>query len=110
MKGTTMFDLITASTDLALSIAPASVPDVTPDTDSPFALAGLRLVAIILGICFIAALLALAGVFTILGFKGFGNSALLDKAGSSVIYVVGALIGLGSLTGIAGFFIGFKIF
>lgn len=105
-----MFDLITASTDLALSIAPASVPDITPDTSSPFAQAGIRLAAIILGLCFIAALLALGVVLTIIGFKGFGNSALLEKASSSVVYVFGSLIGLGSLTGIAGFFIGFKIF
>ncbi|MBS3177205.1 MULTISPECIES: hypothetical protein [unclassified Pseudoclavibacter] len=113
-----MFELITGISDLALT-APTTVPDwssvmsipeVKPDLSSSFAQAALRLTTIVAGVAVILCILALAVCGVLIATKGLGNARVQEGAATASLWVLGGLVILGSLTGIAGFAIGFKIF
>lgn len=99
--------LTSLATDLAVRV---DLPNIEPDTSSNFAQAAISLAAIVLGVGAILCLMALGVCFVILAFKGFGNSRALEMAGTGVMWSLGGLVGLGSLTGIAAWAVNFQIF
>lgn len=105
-----MYELIPALLDAGLVVTSIDLPDIQPDTSSSFAQAALRLAAIVLGVGAILAVMAV-GVFAVLiGFKGFGNSRALETASSGILWAIGGLVILGSLTGLAAWAVNFQIF
>lgn len=113
-----MFELITGISDLALASStlnpawssPLVIPPVEPDMNSSFAQAALRLTTIVAGVAVILCILALAVCGVLIATKGLGNARVQEGAATASLWVLGGLVILGSLTGIAGFAIGFKIF
>lgn len=113
-----MFELITGISDFALAAPTAgtdwssvmAIPEIKPDLSSSFAQAALRLTTIVAGVAVILCILALAVCGVLIATKGLGNARVQEGAATASLWVLGGLVILGSLTGIAGFAIGFKIF
>lgn len=85
------------------------VPDIQPDFNAPFMAPLMRIVSWILAGAMILAVLALVIAIVGVAFKGLGSSKYQEWAGSSILWIVGALAGLGSLSGIFAFFVGFDL-
>lgn len=107
-----LIELLTLPSPDLLAVGPlpaVTIPDVDPDMDSPFAEAMWRLVAIVLGVAFGLALLATVvavGMMTIRSLP-----ANVRETGASALgWCIGAMVILGSLTGLAAWAVNFQIF
>ncbi len=85
------------------------VPDISPDFSAPFMAPLLRVISWVLAGGMVLTALALIVAVVGVAFKGLGNSKYQEWAGSSILWIVGVLAVLGSISGIFAFFAGFDL-
>lgn len=85
------------------------MPDIQPDFDAPGASGIIQIASWALGLGLIVTLIALVGCFVAIAFKGFGNQGLQQGASKAILWVLGGVAALGSLSAIWSFAVGFDL-